>query len=78
VERNLHDAMGVARNVMLDPRLVPGGGACEMAVSHGLAERAAAVTGPEQARAAMRPRSAACHQGRQQPGMHRLKYVYAE
>jgi T-complex protein 1 subunit gamma len=25
VERNLHDAMGVARNVLLDPRLVPGG-----------------------------------------------------
>jgi T-complex protein 1 subunit gamma len=49
--------MGVARNVMLDPRLVPGGGACEMAVSHGLAERAASVTGPEQARAAMRPHS---------------------
>lgn len=26
VERNLQDAMAVARNVMLDPRLVPGGG----------------------------------------------------
>ena len=26
VERNLHDAMGVARNVMMDPRLLPGGG----------------------------------------------------
>ncbi len=24
IERNLHDAMGVARNVMLDPRLLPG------------------------------------------------------
>ena len=50
MERNLHDAMGVARNVMLDPRLVPGGGACEMAVSRGLADRADAVIGPEQAR----------------------------
>lgn len=40
VERNLHDAMGVARNVMLDPRLVPGGGASEMAISRGLAMRA--------------------------------------
>lgn len=50
VERNLHDAMGVARNVMLDPRLVPGGGACEMAVSRGLSDRADAVVGPEQAR----------------------------
>eukprot|EP00245_Coleochaete_scutata_P004228 TRINITY_DN1651_c0_g3_i1.p1 TRINITY_DN1651_c0_g3~~TRINITY_DN1651_c0_g3_i1.p1 ORF type:complete len:415 (+),score=101.63 TRINITY_DN1651_c0_g3_i1:112-1356(+) len=27
VERNLQDAMGVARNVVVDPRLVPGGGA---------------------------------------------------
>ncbi|KAI7839383.1 hypothetical protein COHA_006907 [Chlorella ohadii] len=50
VERNLHDAMGVARNVCIDPRLVPGGGAVEMAVSHGLAERAnsGAVEGVEQ------------------------------
>ena len=48
VERNLHDAMGVARNVMMDPRLVPGGGAVEMAVSRGLSDRAAAVVGPEQ------------------------------
>ncbi|GFR44593.1 hypothetical protein Agub_g5871, partial [Astrephomene gubernaculifera] len=48
VERNLTDAMGVARNICLDPRLVPGGGACEMAISHGLAERAAGVEGVEQ------------------------------
>ncbi|EFN57837.1 hypothetical protein CHLNCDRAFT_30487 [Chlorella variabilis] len=50
VERNLHDAMGVARNVCIDPRLVPGGGAVEMAVSRGLAERAnsGAVEGVEQ------------------------------
>lgn len=49
VERNLHDAMGVARNVVLEPRLVPGGGAVEMAVSRGLAERAdsGAVEGVE-------------------------------
>jgi T-complex protein 1 subunit gamma len=32
-ERNLQDALHVARNIMLDPRLVPGGGAVEMAVS---------------------------------------------
>ena len=43
VERNLHDAMGVARNVAIDPRLVPGGGAVEMAVSRGLDDKAAAV-----------------------------------
>lgn len=43
VERNLQDAMGVARNVCLDPRLVPGGGAVEMAVSHSLAQSATSV-----------------------------------
>jgi T-complex protein 1 subunit gamma len=48
VERNLHDAMGVARNVMLDPRLVPGGGAVEMAISRGLCDRAALLQGVEQ------------------------------
>ncbi len=37
VERNLHDAMGVARNITLSPALVPGGGAVEMAVSRALA-----------------------------------------
>lgn len=30
IERNLQDAMGVARNVLNNPRLVPGGGALEM------------------------------------------------
>ena len=45
VERNLHDAMGVARNVVRDPRLVPGGGACEMAVSRRLKDRSAAIEG---------------------------------
>ena len=34
VERNLQDAMNTARNVMVDPYLVPGGGAVEMALSH--------------------------------------------
>lgn len=48
VERNLHDAMGVARNVVLDPRLLPGGGAVEMAVSHALSESASSVSGVEQ------------------------------
>lgn len=43
VERNLQDAMGVARNVCFDPRLVPGGGAVEMAVSHGLTEKSAKI-----------------------------------
>ena len=33
VERNLQDAMQVARNVMVNPRLLAGGGAVEMAVA---------------------------------------------
>lgn len=36
IERNLMDAMQVVRNVVFDPRLLPGGGATEMAVSVGL------------------------------------------
>ena len=34
IERNLHDAMGVARNVLQNPKLVPGGGALEDALQH--------------------------------------------
>ena len=34
VERNLQDAMNVARNVMVAARLVPGGGATEMAMAY--------------------------------------------
>ena len=30
IERNLQDALGVARNVVLNPKLAPGGGALEM------------------------------------------------
>lgn len=45
VDRNLHDAMHVARNVMVDPRLVPGGGAAEMALSHALEQKSKSVTG---------------------------------
>ncbi|KAJ8273538.1 hypothetical protein GJAV_G00102750 [Gymnothorax javanicus] len=48
VERNLQDAMQVCRNVLLDPFLLPGGGAVEMAVSHRLTERSRALTGVEQ------------------------------
>ena len=33
VERNLQDAVHVVRNVLLNPRLVPGGGALEMALA---------------------------------------------
>ncbi|TKA71254.1 T-complex protein 1 subunit gamma [Cryomyces minteri] len=48
IERNLHDAMGVARNVLFHPRLCPGGGATEMAVSVRLAQRAKTVEGVQQ------------------------------
>jgi len=33
IERNFQDAISVTRNVMLEPRLTPGGGAVEMALS---------------------------------------------
>lgn len=48
VERNLQDAMQVCRNILLDPQLVPGGGASEMAVAHALTEKSKAMTGVEQ------------------------------
>lgn len=48
VERNLQDAMQVCRNVLMDPQLVPGGGATEMAVSHALTEKSKGMTGVEQ------------------------------
>ena len=38
IERNLQDAMSVARNVVFDPKLSPGGGATEMACSVSLSE----------------------------------------
>ncbi|OCT47363.1 T-complex protein 1 subunit gamma [Cladophialophora carrionii] len=45
IERNLQDAMSVARNVMFHPRLSPGGGATEMAVSVRLAQKSKSVEG---------------------------------
>ena len=45
IERNLQDAMGVVRNVMLNPKLVPGGGAAEMELSCRLLERASKIEG---------------------------------
>ncbi|CAB3365408.1 Hypothetical predicted protein [Cloeon dipterum] len=47
-ERNLQDALHVARNIMLDPKLVPGGGAVEMAVSKALMEKAKLLEGVAQ------------------------------
>lgn len=48
IERNLHDAMGVARNVIFHPRLSPGGGATEMAVSVRLGQLARNIEGIQQ------------------------------
>lgn len=45
IDCNLADAMSVARNVVFNPTLVPGGGAVEMAISVGLHACARAVTG---------------------------------
>lgn len=38
-ERNLQDALHVAKNLVLEPRLVPGGGAIEMALSQALTKK---------------------------------------
>ncbi len=48
VERNLMDAMAVARNVLIEPKLVPGGGAIEMALSHYLNTKASSIEGVSQ------------------------------
>jgi T-complex protein 1 subunit gamma len=45
VERNLQDAMQVVRNVVLEPRLLPGGGATEMAVANAIRRRLPEVEG---------------------------------
>ena len=48
IERNMHDAMGVARNVLQNPKLVPGGGALEMELSCRLTEMANKLDGIQQ------------------------------
>ncbi|KAI9506245.1 T-complex protein 1 subunit gamma [Coemansia spiralis] len=49
IDRNLQDAMCVARNVLFNPYLCPGGGATEMALSVQLAQRAKSdIDGVEQ------------------------------
>jgi T-complex protein 1 subunit gamma len=49
MERNLHDAMCVARNIILEPRIVLGAAAIEMHVSSRLMEKAKSITGVQQA-----------------------------
>eukprot|EP00994_Dinema_validum_P005384 NODE_351_length_1834_cov_90.175910_g256_i0.p1 GENE.NODE_351_length_1834_cov_90.175910_g256_i0~~NODE_351_length_1834_cov_90.175910_g256_i0.p1 ORF type:complete len:546 (+),score=162.49 NODE_351_length_1834_cov_90.175910_g256_i0:65-1702(+) len=48
MERNLLDAMNVGRNLHLDPRIVYGGGAIEMAVSSALMEQSKSIIGVQQ------------------------------
>eukprot|EP00118_Oscarella_pearsei_P025018 m.307328 g.307328 ORF g.307328 m.307328 type:complete len:555 (+) comp42153_c0_seq1:147-1811(+) len=48
VDRNLQDAMHAARNIHVNPFLVPGGGALEMALSCALNEKAKSVAGLHQ------------------------------
>lgn len=47
IDRNLADAMAVARNVVFNPLLAPGGGATEMAIAYGLSEFAKELEGVE-------------------------------
>ncbi|KAI3622030.1 t-complex protein 1 subunit gamma [Moniliophthora roreri] len=47
IDRNLADAMSVARNVVFNPTLTPGGGATEMAISVGLQAKARSIVGVE-------------------------------
>merc|ERR1712151_762802 len=48
MERNLQDAFNVARNLILEPRLLPGGGATEMEVASRLKEKAKSIEGKQQ------------------------------
>jgi thermosome len=48
VERSLHDSLSVVRNVVLDPRILPGGGAPEAYLNIKLKEYANTVGGKEQ------------------------------
>lgn len=48
IERNLQDAMQVVRNVVYNPRLLPGGGATEMALAVGLRKQGQTVQGIQQ------------------------------
>jgi len=48
MERNLQDAFSVARNIMLEPRLLPGGGATEMELAARLKEKSKSEEGTKQ------------------------------
>lgn len=48
IERNLLDAMNIVRNIVFDPRIVPGGGSVEMAIGEVLRHEAKTMDGVEQ------------------------------
>lgn len=48
IERNLQDAMAVVRNIMLDPRILPGGGAAEMSMASAILDQINTVPGTQQ------------------------------
>lgn len=48
MERNLQDAFCVARNIMLEPKLLPGGGATEMELAARMKEKAKTMEGTRQ------------------------------
>merc|ERR1711985_112838 len=48
MERNLQDAFNVARNIILEPKLLPGGGATEMELAARLKEKSKSEEGTRQ------------------------------
>jgi len=48
MERNLLDAMGVVRNLFFDSRILPGGGATELAVGQAIRAKAKEIAGQQQ------------------------------
>jgi len=48
IERNLEDALHVVKNIFVDARVVPGGGAVEMSVSQYLMQKSKTIKGIEQ------------------------------
>ncbi|CCW65078.1 unnamed protein product [Phytomonas sp. EM1] len=49
IERNIHDGMCVARNIILEPRIVYGAASCEMQVSAQMMAKSKTIGGVEQA-----------------------------
>jgi len=48
IERNLYDAMQVTKNIILEPKLLPGGGATEMTISQALVAKSKTIEGVQQ------------------------------